>query len=125
MLIDYPQREYPEEVVVLDRNGKPVKNAKDDKKAKKPGKKKKEPPFNTPEWALELNAVQEQVKRIESLSKQFAELHLTKDFLNNVDEQLKRFKKEIAFRKQQEEDARLEAEAKALAKKKAAAAKKK
>ena len=86
MLLDYPQREYPEEVVVLDRNGKPVKNAKDDKKAKKPGKKKKEPPFATPEWAQELSAVTEQVGRIEKLSKQSAELHLTKDFLASVDE---------------------------------------
>ena len=36
-----------------------------------------------------------------------------------VDGELKRFKKEIAYRKVLEEEARLEAEAKALAKKKA------
>lgn len=123
MLVDYPQREYPEPEP-LDKNGKPIKKSskKDDKK---PKKKKKEPPFPTPPWATELQSVVNQVKLIDQLSKQSQELHLTKDFLATVDEQLKRFKKEIAFRKQQEEEARLEAEAKALAKKKAAAAKKK
>lgn len=36
-----------------------------------------------------------------------------------MDQELKRFKREIQFRKQQDEEARLEAEARALAKKKA------
>ena len=120
MLVEYPIREYPEPEQ-LDKSGKPIK--KDDKKPKK--KKKKEPPFPLPEWANELEAVQKQVRLIDQLSKQSQELHLTKEFLSGVDEQLKRFKKEIAFRRAQEEEARLEAEAKALAKKKAAAAKKK
>jgi len=44
---------------------------------------------------------------------------LEKGFLGDVDAVLKRFKKEVAFRKVLEEEARLEAEAKALAKKKA------
>lgn len=44
---------------------------------------------------------------------------MEKTFLGDVDTVLKRFKKEIAFRKVLEEEARLEAEAKALAKKKA------
>jgi hypothetical protein len=44
---------------------------------------------------------------------------LEKTFLADCDAVLKRFKKEIAYRKVLEEEARLEAEAKALAKKKA------
>ena len=89
MLIDYPVREYPEPEPLV--NGKPAK--KDYKKTKK--KKKKEPPFPLPEWATELEAVMKQVRLIDQLSKQSQELHLTKDFLSTVDEQLKRFKKEI------------------------------
>ena len=116
MLIDYPVREYPE-VEIVDAK-KPAK--KDDKK-KPAKKKKKEPPFPLPEWANELEQVQKQVRLIESLSKQSQELYLTKDFLAGVDDQLKRFKKEIAFRKAEEEAARKEAEDKALLKKKAAA----
>lgn len=58
MLVDYPQREYPEPEQ-LDKNGKPIKK-KDDPKVKK--KKKKEPPFPTPEWAIELQSVVNQVK---------------------------------------------------------------
>lgn len=52
MLQDYPQREYPEPEP-LDAKGKPIKK---DPKAK-PKKKKKEPPFPTPDWAIELDAV--------------------------------------------------------------------
>lgn len=40
------------------------------------------------------------------------------EFLEKVQVQLKRFKKEVAFRKQQIEDARIEAELKAANKKK-------
>jgi len=119
MLKDYPQREYPEPEP-LDAKGKPIKK---DPKAK-PKKKKKEPAFNTPEWALELDAVVAQVKLIDQLCADAANLHLEKDFLDGVAEELKRFKKEVLYRKQQDEEARLEAEAKALAKKKAAAKKK-
>ena len=45
-------------------------------------------------------------------------LKLDDEFCNQVNEQLARFKKEIAFRKVQEEEARIEAELKALKKKK-------
>jgi uncharacterized membrane protein YgaE (UPF0421/DUF939 family) len=42
---------------------------------------------------------------------------LDDSFVAKVNEQLARFKKEIAYRKQQEEEARIEAELKALKKK--------
>lgn len=49
MLLDYPERAYPEEDII------DPKKAKDKKKAAPPKKrKKKEPPFPTPEWAVEL-----------------------------------------------------------------------
>lgn len=72
-----------------------------------------------PDWAVELDAVVQKVKLIETLIQQAENLHLEKSFLQMVDGELKRFKKEIAYRKVLEEEARLEAEAKALAKKKA------
>lgn len=115
LLLDYPIREYPEPEP-LDAKGKPLK-AKDDKK--KPQKrKKKEPAFPTPEWALQLENVQHTVKKISDLAQRADELNLEADFLAQVDEQLKRFKLEIAHRKMKEEEDRLEAEARALAKKK-------
>jgi hypothetical protein len=58
MLLDYPEREYPEPE---DPNDK-----KKDKKKDPPKKKrKKEPAFPTPEWALELDAVTNKVKQME------------------------------------------------------------
>ena len=44
-------------------------------------------------------------------------LHLDETFLVDVKEQMERFKKEIKFRKDAEEEARIEAELKALKKK--------
>jgi hypothetical protein len=76
MLADYPQRVYPEPEP-LDAKGKPLKK---DPKAK-PKKKKKEPAFPTPEWALELDAVVAQVKLIESLKADAANLYLEPEFL--------------------------------------------
>jgi hypothetical protein len=52
MLLDYPEREYPEVEIVDPKKKKQVKK-EDDKKKKK--KKKKEPPFPMPEWAGELD----------------------------------------------------------------------
>ena len=118
-LSNYPPREYPEPEP-LDAKGKPIKK---DPKAK-PKKKKKEPPFPYPEWATELQPVIDQIKVIESLVANAADLHLEPDFLAKVAEELKRFKKEVSFRKELEAEAAAEAEAKALAKKKAAAKKK-
>ena len=48
-----------------------------------------------PDWAVELDAVVQKVKLIENLIQQAEHLHLEKAFLQNVDTELKRFKKEI------------------------------
>ncbi len=118
MLLDYPEREYPEmEVFDPKKKGKQAPPKKEEVKKKK---KKKEPPFPTPDWAIELDAVVAQVRNMESLLADAENLHLTPEFIQKVNGQLSRFKKEIAFRRQQEEEARLEAEAKAAAKKKSA-----
>jgi hypothetical protein len=54
MLLDYPEREYPEVEIVDPKKKKSASAVKkeDDKKKKK--KKRKEPPFPIPEWANEL-----------------------------------------------------------------------
>ena len=117
-LEDYNEREYPEPDPVDPKTGKPLK-PKDDKKKKK--KKRKEPAFPLPNWASGedgLQNVQDRVKKIDELAKRAKELQLEQDFLEKVDYQLKRFKKEIAYRKQLELEEREEAEARALAKKK-------
>ena len=115
LLLDYPIREYPEPEP-LDAKGKPIKQKDDKKKPKK--RKKKEPAFPTPAWAEQLEDVQKTVKKITDLAQRAEELNLETDFLEQVDEQLKRFKQEIAYRKMKEEEERLEAEARAAAKKK-------
>ena len=115
MLLTYPTREYPE---AEDPNDKKSK----DKKAP-PKKKKKEPPFPLPEWAEELDEVIKKYKEMEQLSLKKDLLKLDDAFLQKTNLELQRFKKEIAYRKMLEEEARREAEEKAL--KKAKAAKKK
>jgi hypothetical protein len=67
---------------------------------------------------MQLEDVQKTVKKISDLAARAEELNLEPTFLAQTDEQLQRFKKEIAFRRMKEEEDRLEAEAKALAKKK-------
>jgi hypothetical protein len=55
MLLDYPEREYPEmEIFDPKKKGKQAPPKKEEVKKKK---KKKEPPFPTPDWAIELDAV--------------------------------------------------------------------
>ena len=116
MLLDYPERIYPEP-----EDPDPKKAAANKKKAekeKKKKRKKKEPAFNTPDWALEIEAVILKVKSMEQLAGDKVTLQLDEDFIKKVNEQLSRFKKEISFRKAQIEEARIEAELKALKKKK-------
>lgn len=61
MLLEYPERVYPEPEVVDPKAKKKV-----DKEKKAPKKKrKKEPAFNTPDWALEIEAVINKVKSME------------------------------------------------------------
>lgn len=111
MLQDYPIREYPEP-----EETDPKKKAKEDPKKKK--RKKKEPPFPYPTWAEELSEVEQTIKMINQLIKNAEDLQLSPEFMQDSKEQLARFKQEVGFRKNQEEEARLEAEARALAKKK-------
>ena len=60
------------------------------------------------------------MKKISDLAHRAEELNLDAEFLGQVDEQLKRFKLEVNYRKMKEEEDRLEAEQRALAKKKKA-----
>ena len=92
MLLDYPEREYPEMEVFDPKKKKGAAPKKEEVKKKK---KKKEPPFPTPEWALELDAVVSQVRNMESLLADAENLHLTQEFIQKVGGQLARFKKEI------------------------------
>lgn len=103
MLIDYPHREYPENEELDPKNKKKVP-------AKK---KKKKDTFPTPEWAEDLTAVTDKVKLMNDLVADRANLKLNDEFLGKVKEEMDRFKKEISFRRQMEEEARIEAELKA------------
>jgi len=58
MLLDYPERIYPE-VEEMDPKKKKQAKKEDDKKKKK--KKRKEPPFPIPEWAIELEQLVQQI----------------------------------------------------------------
>ena len=113
MLLDYPEREYPEEEELDPKKKKDKK-----KEEKKPKKKKKGPPFPTPEWATELDEVVKTVKNMENLVNDKQNLHLSPRFCERVNDQLARFKKEINFRRAQEEEERLAAELKKLKAKK-------
>ena len=113
LLQEYPIREYPEPE---DPNDK----GKKDKKPPAKKKKKKEPPFALPEWATELEVVMDKLKQIEKLTQDRLNLNLDEEFCAQVQEQLLRFKKEVSFRRQQEEQEKIDAELKALKKKKKA-----
>ena len=76
MLLDYPQREYPEPE---------DPNAKKDKKAP-PKKKKKEPPFPLPEWAEQLDDVRKKVQQMTNLSMKKDHLKLDDGFIVKVKE---------------------------------------
>jgi len=108
MLLDYPIREYPEP--------EEIDPKKKDKKPPAKKKKKKEPPFNTPPWAEELDQVIGKVKEMEGLIHDKVNLKLDDEFIVKVNQELQRFKKEIAYRKMIEEEARIEAELKAAKK---------
>ena len=73
MLLDYPEREYPEPE---DPNDK-----KKDKKAPPKKKKKKEPAFPTPEWAEDLEAVVKKKKEMEELKADRENLKLDDSFI--------------------------------------------
>lgn len=119
LLEQYPIREYPE----IEEPDPKNKNKKQPEPPKKK-KKKKQPPFPMPEWATELKTVETEVNNLKQLVEDKDSLEFDADFLNRTTEQFDRFKKEIGFRKWEEdqaEQARLAKEAK----KKAAAKNKK
>ena len=108
----YPERVYPEPEII---DPKKKKAKKEEKKVVK--KKKREPPFLIPDWATDLSEVVKEVDAMNALIKKAEEIKLDKEFLGKVQGQLGRFKKEIAYRKQLEAEAKEAAEAKANAKK--------
>lgn len=107
LLEAYPPREYPE-VAEPDPKNK-NKSAPPPPKKKR---KKKEPPFPMPEWAKELPTVIEEVNNLKTLLGNKEELVLDEAFEQRCGVMFDRFKKEIAFRKDVEEQERLALEAK-------------
>lgn len=110
----YPERVYPEPEIIDPK--KKASKKKEEKKVVK--KKKREPPFLIPDWATDLTDVVKEVDTMNSLIKKAEEIKLDKEFLSKVQAQLARFKKEIAYRKQLEAEAKEAADAKAAAKNK-------
>lgn len=98
MLLDYPEREYPEPE-------DPALKGKKDPKAKVK-KKKKEPPFPLPAWAEELTALIDKIAEMRKLAGDKDNLKLDDPFLERVGEQMKRFKMEVDYRRELEEYAR-------------------
>lgn len=128
LLQEYPDRKYP---VIKDANEAPTKSfliraapkapsSSQGKKAaapKKPvAKKPKEPAFEPPAWAEDLQAVEEKVRQMQLLANDGAFLQLGDEFMEEANKQMARFNKEIEFRKQEAEKARLAAEMKAMKK---------
>ena len=111
---DYPEREYPVEEVI-----DPKKKAAPKKEEAKPKRKKKEPPFLYPSWGTELISVIKEVDTINGLLRKSETIELDEPFLEKINLQLARFKKEINFRKKMEEEERIAAELRKAAKEKA------
>ena len=120
LFLDYPLREYPEPIQVDSRGRKiPPKTPPAPKEeVKKNVKKKKEPKFLIPDWAIDLSALITQVDNLDKLMKKCQHLELSNDFIDQAKENMIRMKKEIKFRQQQEEELRLIAEKKAADRKK-------
>lgn len=97
MLLDYPEREYPEEEIIDPKKKKAAPKKKEEEKKKKK-KKKKEPPFPMPEWATELEAVQAKVQKMGELVANAEDIYLDSEAVAQINAQLARFKKEVKFR---------------------------
>ena len=69
-------------------------------------KKKKEPPFPIPEWAKDLNVLVEKVGNMKKYVASYKDLGFDETFVKEAKEKLKRFAKEIPFRREEEEAAR-------------------
>jgi len=128
LLIEYPERKYP---VIKEVKESPAKAAviraapkaptsAPAKKAaapKKPvAKKPKEPVFEPPAWAEDLEVVEEKVHQMQLLANDQEFLQLGDEFMEEANRQIVRFNKEIEFRKQETEKARLATEMKAMKK---------
>lgn len=105
LLQEYPPREYPEP------EEPDPKNKKKDPPPKKK-RKKKEPPFPTPEWAIELQNVIDEVNNLRNLLADKENLELDGRFEEDCGVCFERFKKEIKFRQDKEEEERIAAELK-------------
>lgn len=112
LFLDYPMREYPEPEPV-----DPKKRNQPQQKALPPKKKKKEPKLVIPDWASEIKGLIAQVESLEKLIKKANDIELNTDFLDQAKENLTRMRKEIKFRQDEEEEARIAAEKRAAAKK--------
>ena len=82
------------------------------------GKKKKEVPFPTPEWAKELKSVTEKYVELKNFMNSAADIGLDSMFIAQSKTVLQRFDKEIKFRKNEEEILRKLEEEKAKKKRK-------
>ncbi len=67
------------------------------------GKKKKEPPFQTPEWAKELKSVIEKYSELKNFVNIHNDIGLGENFVTDSKLVMQRFDKEIKFRKNEDE----------------------
>ena len=79
---------------------------KKDVKPPAKGKKKKEVPFQAPEWAKELKSVIEKYAELKNFISSSAEIGLDSNFIMHSKTVLQRFDKEIKFRKIEDENLR-------------------
>lgn len=121
---DYPFREYPDPIFYDPKTKKPLdpitKKPIDPKKLAPPKKKKKkkEPKYVIPEWATEIPVLESAIKELDVLFKIKEEINITEGMITESIEDIERMKKEVRYRKQLEEEAKILAEKKAAAKKK-------
>ena len=119
----YTFREYPDPVIYDPKTKKPLdpvtKKPIDPKKLAPPKKKKKkEPKFIIPDWATEIPPLEAAIKELESLFAMKDEIILTDQMIEESKDDIERMKKEVRYRKQLEEEAKILAEKKAAEKKK-------
>ncbi len=122
---DYPMRDYPEPIMYDPKTKKPIdpvtKKPIDPKKLPQPPKKKKkEPKFPFPEWSSngDIKCLTDKIARLNELLKEREYLEIDEEFIKKTQEHIGRMNKEVRFRKQQEEEAKIAAEKKAADKKK-------
>jgi len=85
-LLEYPEREFPEETAV-DSRKKPT--------TPKNKKKKNEQRIDIPAWAADLPDMRTEIDKIDDLIKRQNELDIPDELVKQATEQIKRMKKEI------------------------------